>query len=190
MQNRNHSHYFKDVSHLSEIDVYRVIDLFNVTDPCLQHALKKILVPGGRGAGKGNEKDVREAIDSLNRFLQMRAEDCNAGILKPRTVMNMQTSKPAIQADPAAQLLNETAVLLNNIEGQRGSLHSVRIQCRALLQKIQLLRLAPFVADRSEAAVAQGVDLTTEELSKARAALPQFKDRVDVNGEEGILPNG
>lgn len=69
-----HSHYKKDVSHLKTLDVYRVLDLFEVTHPALQHALKKVLVAGGRGA-KNDEQDVREAIDSLNRWLQMRAED-------------------------------------------------------------------------------------------------------------------
>lgn len=72
---RNHSHYFKNVSHLKEIDVYRVIQLFAVTDPCVQHAIKKLLVAGGRGAGKDFERDIREAADSLNRCLQMISED-------------------------------------------------------------------------------------------------------------------
>lgn len=70
-----HQHYYKDVSHLNTIDVYRVLKLFNVTDPCIQHAVKKLLVAGGRGAGKGVERDLREAVDSINRALQMIAED-------------------------------------------------------------------------------------------------------------------
>lgn len=72
---RKHSHYYKDVSHLKDIDVYRVLKLFNVTDPCVQHAVKKLLVAGGRGAGKDIERDLREAGDSINRALQMIAED-------------------------------------------------------------------------------------------------------------------
>lgn len=69
-----YDHYKKDVRHLDMIDVYRVIELFEVTHPALQHALKKVLCAGDRGA-KDWEKDVQEAIDSLNRALQMRAED-------------------------------------------------------------------------------------------------------------------
>lgn len=72
---RKHPHYFKDVSHLKDIDVYRVLKLFNVTDPCVQHAVKKLLVAGGRGAGKDIERDLREAADSINRALQMISED-------------------------------------------------------------------------------------------------------------------
>lgn len=72
---KKHNHYFKDVRTLEFIDVYRVLHLFNVTDPCLQHAVKKLLVAGGRGAGKDIRKDVSEAQDSLARFLEMRDEE-------------------------------------------------------------------------------------------------------------------
>lgn len=75
-----HNHYYKDVTHLKTVDVYRVLKLFNVTDPCIQHAVKKLLVAGGRGAGKNIERDLREAADSINRALQMIAEDDNARV--------------------------------------------------------------------------------------------------------------
>lgn len=74
---RKHSHYFKDVSHLDTVDVYRVLSLFNVTDQALGHAIKKLLVAGGRGAGKDVTRDVQEAVDTLQRFLEMRGEDCD-----------------------------------------------------------------------------------------------------------------
>jgi hypothetical protein len=70
-----HAHYFKDVSKLSTIDVYRVIELFKIGDPCIQHAIKKLLVAGGRGAGKDINKDIQESIDSLERWKEMRKED-------------------------------------------------------------------------------------------------------------------
>lgn len=70
----SHSHYFKNVAHLQSVDVYRVLELFDVTDPAIQHAVKKLLCAGGRGA-KDKAKDVQEAIDSLNRWMLMRAED-------------------------------------------------------------------------------------------------------------------
>lgn len=67
-------HYKKDVSHLEMIDVYRVLQLFDVTDPCEQHAIKKILCAGRRGP-KSNQQDIQEAIESLNRRLEMIDED-------------------------------------------------------------------------------------------------------------------
>lgn len=73
---RKHNHYFKDVSHLKEIDVYRVLELFAVTDPALQHVVKKALCAGLRGA-KDFEQDVREIYDTADRRLQMIAEDEN-----------------------------------------------------------------------------------------------------------------
>lgn len=69
-------HYHKDVSHLQTVDVYRVLELFGVTEHTIGHAIKKLLCAGVRGA-KDREKDVREAVDTLNRHLQMKAEDCN-----------------------------------------------------------------------------------------------------------------
>lgn len=74
MAERKHSHYFKDCP-FEQIDVYRVLDLFNVADPCIQHAVKKLLVAGGRGAGKDISRDVQEAIDTLNRWVEMRGEE-------------------------------------------------------------------------------------------------------------------
>lgn len=75
MADRAHNHYFKDVRHLDYVDVYRILALFNVTDPCVQHAVKKLLVAGGRGAGKDISRDIQEAIDSLKRYQEMREED-------------------------------------------------------------------------------------------------------------------
>ena len=75
MKERKHPHYYKDVSNLKEVDVYRVLKLFNVTDPCIQHSIKKLLVAGGRGGGKDISKDVQEAIDTLERWKEIQAED-------------------------------------------------------------------------------------------------------------------
>ena len=70
-----HPHYFKTLPEGAKtIDVYRVLELFNVADPCLQHAVKKLLVAGGRGV-KPVTKDIQEAIDSLERWKEMRVED-------------------------------------------------------------------------------------------------------------------
>lgn len=73
--NRRHSRYFKSVEHLSRVDVYRVLELFEVRHPSLQHAAKKILCAGDRGGGKDEQRDVQEAIDALCRWQEMRAED-------------------------------------------------------------------------------------------------------------------
>lgn len=70
-----HSHYHKNVAHLTFVDVYRVLHLFNVTDQAIGHAIKKLLVAGGRGAGKDVRRDIQEAIDSLVRWQEMQAEN-------------------------------------------------------------------------------------------------------------------
>jgi hypothetical protein len=69
-------HYYKTVPPGTDtVDVYRVLKMFEVTDPCLQHAIKKLLVAGGRGAGKDISQDIYEAQLSLERYSEMRAEE-------------------------------------------------------------------------------------------------------------------
>ena len=65
-------HYFKDVTNLSEVDIYQVCKLFDIKDSsgCLQHAIKKLLVSGNRGY-KDNLQDIKEARDTLNRYLEI-----------------------------------------------------------------------------------------------------------------------
>ena len=69
----NHNHYFKPCPY-DTLDVYRVINIFGVTDPCIQHALKKLLCSGVRGY-KDQSKDIQDVIDTLERWKEMRYED-------------------------------------------------------------------------------------------------------------------
>ena len=71
--NKEHNHYFKPCPY-DTLDVYRVINIFGVTDPCIQHALKKLLCSGVRGH-KDQSKDIQDVIDTLERWKQMCEED-------------------------------------------------------------------------------------------------------------------
>ena len=68
--------YFKDVSHLREVDVYQVHQLFDIQDPsgAIQHASKKLLLSGVRTGGKTKYEDIREARDTLDRWLQINQQ--------------------------------------------------------------------------------------------------------------------
>lgn len=66
----SHSHYFKDVSDIDSIDVYEVLKRFNVTDPCLQHIVKKALCAGNRGH-KDFETDLKNIYDTAKRALEI-----------------------------------------------------------------------------------------------------------------------
>lgn len=67
--------YYKSVGDLQEVDVYAVHMLFEVDDPsgALQHASKKLLLSGCRTGGKSAFDDVREARDTLNRWLELNS---------------------------------------------------------------------------------------------------------------------
>lgn len=65
--------YYKDVTNLREVDVYMVHELFGIQDPsgAVQHASKKLLLSGVRTGGKSKYDDIREARDTLNRWLEI-----------------------------------------------------------------------------------------------------------------------
>jgi hypothetical protein len=68
--------YFREVPPgVTHIDTYRVGEMFDVTDPCLFHAMKKILLAGTRTGGKSLRVDIREAAASLYRWAEMRDEE-------------------------------------------------------------------------------------------------------------------
>lgn len=68
-------HYYKKIPvGVTYIDIYRILELYEVSSPTIQHAVKKLLVAGGRGH-KDIEKDIDEAIISLNRWKEMRMEE-------------------------------------------------------------------------------------------------------------------
>lgn len=68
--------YYKDVSDVEELDVYLVHQIFNIQDPsgAIQHASKKLLLSGVRTGGKSFYDDIREARDTLNRWLQINQQ--------------------------------------------------------------------------------------------------------------------
>jgi len=65
--------YYKSVAKINEVDVYAVHQLFDIQDPsgCIHHASKKLLLSGVRTGGKSKFDDIREARDSLNRWLEI-----------------------------------------------------------------------------------------------------------------------
>ena len=66
--------YFKDVSKLKSVDVYRVLVLFDVRSHAVGHAIKKLLCAGKRGA-KDYRQDLIEAKASIDRELAMMEEE-------------------------------------------------------------------------------------------------------------------
>ena len=77
---KKHSHYYRPCP-FKTVDVYRVLRLFDITNNEIGHAIKKLLCSGIRGGNKDHDKDVSEAIDTLQRHLEMNQEerDCHAG---------------------------------------------------------------------------------------------------------------
>lgn len=55
------------------VDVYRVLSAFEITEPELQHCIKKLLAAGQRGA-KDYQQDLKEAAISLSMLIDRLAE--------------------------------------------------------------------------------------------------------------------
>ncbi len=52
------------------IDVYDVLQAFDVTNPALQHLIKKALCAGLRGH-KDRQQDLNEILESANRAIEL-----------------------------------------------------------------------------------------------------------------------
>lgn len=70
------------------IDVYDVLKAFEVTDPALQHLIKKALCAGLRGH-KNKEQDLIDILDSANRALELYHDD-NGSTERPPEVSGVR----------------------------------------------------------------------------------------------------
>jgi len=56
-----------------KLDPYRILQVYGITCPAQQHAIKKLLRAGN--SVKDLEQDIQEVIDTLQRKLEMLKED-------------------------------------------------------------------------------------------------------------------
>lgn len=61
-----------DVASRIRVDVYNVLEAFEVHCPAVQHATKKLLCAGLRGKAS-RLKDLQEARDALSRAIELEA---------------------------------------------------------------------------------------------------------------------
>jgi len=91
-------------------DVYSVLVAFGVTCPARQHAIKKLLMPGQRGA-KGEMQDLDEALVSVSRAIDMaRAELPEGDTLTGETEVEPMPEpvpelKPSPEPEPKPKLV-------------------------------------------------------------------------------------
>jgi chromosome segregation ATPase len=68
-------HYYRAVPrNTTHVDVYWILKAWDVVDPCVQHAVKKLLAAGRRGA-KDSIKDLNEARDSITRAIELEGTE-------------------------------------------------------------------------------------------------------------------
>ncbi len=76
------SKYHREIKDNVWVDVYDVLVAFDVDNPAIQHALKKMLAPGQRGV-KDTITDIKEAIISLTRAIELE-QDAQELLDKPK----------------------------------------------------------------------------------------------------------
>lgn len=64
-----YKYYYKGI----KLDPYRILDIYKITCPAQQHAIKKLLRAGQ--SLKELKQDIKEVIDTLKRKLEMLEED-------------------------------------------------------------------------------------------------------------------
>jgi len=74
-------------------DVYRVLRAFGVTCPAVQHAVKKLLMPGQRGS-KDQLQDLEEALLSVSEAIAM----ARAGLPEGGTLTG--ETEPEVEPEP------------------------------------------------------------------------------------------
>ncbi len=74
-----------------EIDTYDILKAYAVTNPAIQHAIKKLLV-GGRRGYKDIQQDYQEAIASIYRAIELES-DKNCYSCKYGTIMCDHTTE-------------------------------------------------------------------------------------------------
>lgn len=72
LQGNEYKHYKYSYKGI-KLDPYRILTVYNVTCPAMQHAIKKLLRAGN--SIKDLEQDIQEVIDTLKRKLEMLKED-------------------------------------------------------------------------------------------------------------------
>jgi len=104
-------------------DVYSVLAAFEVDCPARQHAIKKLLMPGQRGA-KSEVQDLDEALVSVSRAIDMaRAELPEGGTLtgkaeKPPYVFTTEP-EPEPEPEPKPKLVTwRRCVQLNPVDNR------------------------------------------------------------------------
>jgi len=74
LPNQDSGNHYRKVYKGVQLDPYRIYDIYGVTDPAAQQAIKKCLAAGKRGI-KSFKQDLIEARDALDRRIEMLEED-------------------------------------------------------------------------------------------------------------------
>lgn len=73
---------------LPHIDIYRVLDAFEVKNPGIQHAVKKLLCAGLRNKGS-LEQDLKESQDAITEAIKIEVYSKNTETLREDEILTI-----------------------------------------------------------------------------------------------------
>jgi hypothetical protein len=97
--------YFRECP-FPRVDIYRVLLMFGVTDPCLQHAVKKLLLCGLRTGGKSVDTEVGIMVaegDDLPTAVRREVKRLKGTHWKDEQGQWVLSDEQAIRADAARE---------------------------------------------------------------------------------------
>ena len=65
--------YLREIKPGVNVDVYDILRAYQVYDPAIQHAIKKLLMPGQRGH-KSRLTDLKEALEGIEEVIEYEEE--------------------------------------------------------------------------------------------------------------------
>lgn len=104
------------------VDVYSVLEAFAVTNPGVQHAMKKLLCAGIRGKASPLQ-DLKEARDALTRGIQIEESKQDMPGLPKMTPISEETLQALdkMAANTEAELQNRRGLISPNPQTQGNS---------------------------------------------------------------------
>lgn len=96
------------------VDVYDVLIAYDVRCPAIAHAIKKLLVPGSRGA-KSWSQDVNEAIGSLRRALDLQPSPSKIHDGMNASPIHEPPFEPSSYSPPKTALYSEDRMPRGNV---------------------------------------------------------------------------
>lgn len=99
-----------------DIDIYRILEGYEIKNPQMQHVLKKVLCAGQRAGGKDLLQDYDDIINSTQSAIEMERQlmTLNAPVSNYDSMIDRQLEQLNAPASIPDSLIERTELVLNS----------------------------------------------------------------------------